>query len=95
MPIYFGYPRQMKYNINIEIPKGYIVEALPKPIKISAIDSIASFSFNLQSTASKIQIVVTEELNLAMVPADYYPALKEFFQKMLDKQNEKIVLKKI
>lgn len=95
MPIYFGYPRQMKYNINIEIPKGYIVESLPNPIKISAIESIASFSFNLQTVGNKIQIVVTEELNLAMVPADYYPALKEFFQKMLDKQNEKIVLKKI
>jgi hypothetical protein len=95
MPIYFGYPRQIKFNINIEILKGYKVESLPNPIKISAIDNIASFSFNLQTEGNKIQIAVTEELNLAMVPADYYDALKDFFQKMIDKQNEKIVLVKI
>ena len=23
MPIYFGYPKQEKYNINLEIPEGY------------------------------------------------------------------------
>jgi hypothetical protein len=95
MPIYFGYPRQMKYNINIQIPKGYKVESLPDPIKISAIDSIGSFSFNLRTERSKIQIAVTEELNLAMVPANYYDALKDFFQKMIATQNEKIVLTKI
>lgn len=95
MPIYFGYPRQMKFNINIEIPKGYKVESLPNPIKILAKDGIASFSFNLQTEGNKIQISVLEELNLAMVTADYYDALKEFYQKMIDKQNEKIVLTKI
>jgi hypothetical protein len=95
MPIYFGYPRQMKYNINIQIPKGYKVESLPDPIKILAIDSIGSFSFNLRTEGSKIQIAVTEELNLAMVPANYYDALKDFFQKMIATQNEKIVLTKI
>jgi hypothetical protein len=29
------------------------------------------------------------------VHADFYDSIKEFYQKMIDKQNEKIVLKKI
>ncbi|HEY4616898.1 MAG TPA: hypothetical protein VIH09_01735 [Flavobacterium sp.] len=95
MPIYFGYPKLMKYNINIEIPEGYKVESLPAAIKISALEGIASFSFNLQAEGDKIQIAVTQELKLAMVPADYYDVLKDFFQKTIAKQNEKIILTKI
>jgi hypothetical protein len=95
MPIYFGYPIQEKYNINIEIPQGYIVEYLPKPIKIATVNQIASFSINIQSVGNKIQIAITKEINSAMVPADYYDALKDFFQKVIDKQNEKIVLRKV
>jgi hypothetical protein len=31
----------------------------------------------------------------SIVTPEYYHILKEYFQKMVDKQNEKIVLKKI
>ncbi|MDQ5928793.1 MAG: hypothetical protein QG594_571, partial [Bacteroidota bacterium] len=30
-----------------------------------------------------------------IVQAEFYPVLKDFFRQMTDKQNEKIVLKKI
>jgi hypothetical protein len=33
MPIYFGYPTENKYNIIMEVPEGYAVESIPKPIK--------------------------------------------------------------
>jgi hypothetical protein len=35
MPIYFGYPKQEKYQITISIPEGYVVESVPAPIKIT------------------------------------------------------------
>jgi hypothetical protein len=34
MPIYFGYPTENKYNIIMEVPEGYAVESIPKPIKL-------------------------------------------------------------
>tara|TARA_R110000868_G_scaffold117054_2_gene311030 strand:- start:4834 stop:6822 length:1989 start_codon:yes stop_codon:yes gene_type:complete len=95
MPIYFGYPKTEKYNINIEIPKGYKIVSVPQPIKISTVNSIGSFSMNIIYDNDKIQIVIAKELNLAIVSPDFYEALKEFFQKMIDKQKEKIVLTKI
>lgn len=95
MPVYFGYPKTDKYNINIEIPKGYKVESIPQPIKISTVNSFGSFSMNIAFDNDKIQIVIVKEINLAVVPPDLYDALKEFFQKMMEKQNEKIVLTKI
>jgi hypothetical protein len=37
MPIYFGYPTENKYNIIMEVPEGYAVESIPKPIKIATV----------------------------------------------------------
>jgi hypothetical protein len=95
LPIYFGYPKQGKFNISIEIPEGYSVESVPKAIKISTGENLGMFTFNILSEGNKIQIVITEEINKAIVSADFYDVLKDFYQQIIDKQNEKIVLKKI
>ena len=95
MPIYFGYPKQSKFNVNIEIPKGYSIESMPKPIKISTGENVGLFMFNINSNSNKIQVQITREINTALVSPDYYDVLKAFHQKMIDKLNEKIVLKKI
>ncbi len=29
-PVDFGYPKQEKYNININIPEGFVVESMPE-----------------------------------------------------------------
>jgi len=94
-PVDFGYPILNKYNINLEIPEGYVVESLPTSINIAAGNDIGSFKFMIVNNDNKIQLSITSTINAAIVPPDYYPALKSFCQQMIDKQNEKIVLKKI
>ena len=44
---------------------------------------------------NKIQLVVESEINEAIISASYYEILKEYFKQMIEKENEKIVLKKI
>jgi hypothetical protein len=95
MPIYFGYPKQEKYNINIEIPEGYAVESIPKAMKIATDDKVLLFTINALTEGNKIQIIITRDINAAVLAADYYEDLKQFFQKIIEKQNEKIVLKKV
>ena len=95
MPICFGYPKQSKYNVSIEIPEGYILESMPKPIKISTGENVELFTYNIFSEGRKVQVQISREINTAIVSAEYYDVLKDFHQKMIDKQNEKIVLKKI
>ena len=94
-PIYFGYPIQKKYMVNIEIPEGYEIESMPKGINMSSIDGTFSFKYLLEKRDDKIQIVVNFEIKNSNVDAENYAMLKEFYQKMIDKENEKIVLKKI
>jgi hypothetical protein len=95
LPIYFQYPKQEKYNIFIDIPEGYTIESLPQPIKITTGQDVGAFIFNIKTIDNKIQIAVTTSINKALISAEFYDILKVFFQKIIDKQNEKIVFKKI
>jgi len=94
-PIYFGFPSQERFNVNIEIPKGYVVESIPKPIKLQTIDNMVSFIFNTDVSNNSIQIAITKDTNKQLVSSGYYSVIKDFYKQMIDKQNEKIVLKKI
>ncbi|MNX45972.1 hypothetical protein D3C86_765010 [compost metagenome] len=95
MGIYFGYPTQEKFNLNLDIPEGYSVESLPKPVRISTEDKAITYVFNISNEGNKIQISCIKEINNSIFAADEYTGLKDIFQKMLASQNEKIVLKKI
>ena len=94
MPVYFSYPTQEKFNINLEIPKGYSIETLPKPIHIAVENSGIVYKFNIINEENKIQISCFKDINNSIFAADQYDGLKEIFQKIIVSQNEKIVLKK-
>jgi hypothetical protein len=95
MPIYFGYPKQEKYQITISIPEGYVVASVPAPIKIATVQNVGLFVFNVLPEGKRIQISFTEEINETLVSSDFYEVLKDFFHQMINKQNEKIVLTKV
>lgn len=94
-PVDFGYPFQDKYNIVINLPEGYVVESFPKQIHLNALEGYLSFKYMLSTNEKNIQLQVTTEINLPLIPKDYYSDLKEFFSEMIKKQTEKIVLKKV
>jgi PKD repeat protein len=94
-PVDFIFPYLDKYTINITIPEGYIVESMPKVTNISMEDEIANFKYNVLNTENKIQLSVNFNINSASIGPEYYDALKNFFKEVINKQNEKIVLKKV
>jgi hypothetical protein len=93
-PVDFGFPKEDKFNINIDIPAGFVVETMPVAAALTTGEEIANFKYLITNTDEKIQISITSTINAPIVPADYYDVLKEYFQKIIDKQNEKIVLVK-
>lgn len=95
MGIYFGYPTQEKFNLNLDLPEGYSIESLPKPVRIATEDKAITYIFNISHENNKIQISCIKEINNSIFAADEYNGLKDIFQKILASQNEKIVLKKI
>jgi len=95
MGIYFGYPTQEKFNLNLDLPEGYSIESLPKSVRIATEDKAITYIFNISHENNKIQISCIKEINNSIFAADEYNGLKDIFQKILASQNEKIVLKKI
>jgi len=93
-PVDFGFPYQDRYVFTLTIPEGYEIESLPKPIALKMEENIGSFRYNITAKDTTIQIGISLDINYPNVSQSYYPTLRDFFMKMTDKQNEKIVLKK-
>lgn len=94
-PIDYGFPFIDKYAVTIDIPEGYVVESLPKSSQVTMEGNMGDFKFNSNISGNKIQLSVSQQINTPIVPAEYYATLKEYYQKVVAKQTEKIVLKKI
>lgn len=94
-PVDFGFPNQDKFNVSLTIPEGYTIETIPQPKAIAMPDGLANFKYNISNTENVIQLTYAVDINMAIINADYYDALKNFFKELVNKQTEKIVLKKI
>nr|WP_315221443.1 DUF3857 domain-containing protein [uncultured Flavobacterium sp.] len=95
MPVSLSFPTLEKYNINMEIPEGYAIETLPKPIQMMAENNGITYTFNIAAQDNKIQIICIKEINNSVFAVDQYEGLKEIFQKVIASQNQKIVLKRL
>ncbi len=93
-PVDFGYPTQSRLNATIRIPDGYQVESMPESLSLDTESGSGSFKFALALQNDAIQLTVTAETKTSLVAADDYTMLKAFYQQIVDKQNEKIILKK-
>ena len=91
-PIDFGFPFQKKYNISIEIPEGYTLETLPETSNLVTEENAAAFKYVIGAREDKIQVTVTFDILKPIIASDFYDVLKDFYQKVADKENEKIIL---
>ena len=94
-PVDFTFPNQDKYAFTITIPVGYAIESMPTPISLNTASNIGTFKYNITSTATQVQIVSTFDINQSIVGPEDYEELKDFYRQVIEKQNQKIVLKKI
>jgi hypothetical protein len=94
-PVDYGFPFIEKNTINIHIPEGYTIEKVPDPAVITMQENLGSFSFITNVVGNQIQISIINQVNTAIIPSDYYSMLKEYYQGMIDKENEKIILTKV
>lgn len=94
-PVDFVYPNQQKFNINLTIPDGYAIEMLPQPKAVAMPENLGNFKYNITQNGKQIQLLYTRDINQAVIAPEYYEALKNFFKQIVEKQTEKIVLKKV
>ncbi len=94
-PVDFIYPREQVYSFTVNIPDGYEVESLPENLKIAMIDNAGEFVYQITQSSNTLQLHVKSAINESMFPPDKYVDLKKFYDMMIAKEGEKVVLKKI
>ncbi|MDY2585740.1 transglutaminase domain-containing protein [Winogradskyella aquimaris] len=93
-PVDFGYPVKEKQIININFPEGYVAESIPESLILKLPEDLGEFLFSPKIVGNNINLTVSVELNKSMMGPETYPYLKEFFNQMVNKQKEQIVLVK-
>ncbi len=95
-PVDFGASTDVTYVFNLDIPAGYKVESFPKPVSMTMPDKTAMFSYNCTNDVANNKINIVSRVNLKNVKyyTTQYSELKELYNRIVQKHNEQIVLKK-
>lgn len=94
-PVDFSFPRQNRYIIKIKIPEGYAVESLPEPLAVSFGENLGNYRYQITENTGELQLNIQKTIGVSMVPPTSYGDLKNFFNLISQKEQEKVVLKKI
>lgn len=94
-PIDFTMPLKDKNIVNIMMPEGYTVEALPQSEVMKFKDGAVTYSFVAKQNGNYIQLSTELDLKSPIIDSADYAVFKEFYGKIVEKQAEQVVLKKI
>jgi hypothetical protein len=94
------YPVEMPYTfdetfvLNMEVPKDYTLEEIPKSAKVSFNDGEGIFEYLIAKDNDKIQLRSRVVLKKAYFLPEEYEPLREFIGYVVKKHSEQIVFKK-
>jgi transglutaminase-like putative cysteine protease len=95
LPLDLSFPYKTKTIVNIKIPEGYEVESIPESIKAVYNDTIGYYKYVTRNQGNMISTVATFNLDVSVIQPKDYPVFKKFFEAIVEKDAQKIVLKKI
>ncbi len=91
-PVDMIYPTKRTYNSSISIPEGYVIDFLPEDFKIS--NDLFELNYSIKPYSDKIQVIFDYYFKKPIYQSDDYTKIKYYFDEIVKKGNEKIVLKK-
>ncbi|MBQ4818456.1 DUF3857 domain-containing protein [Aquimarina sp. MMG016] len=95
-PIDFGYGYANTMMVSIKIPEGYEVVEIPEGSAFKLPENMGKFVYRTNVImGNTIQVSVTETLNAPFIPAEYYLTIKEFYNQIIQKESDQVVLKKV
>ena len=94
-PIDYGIPINKLIAVKYTIPEGYVVEEIPEIAIVALPEKAGKYTFHITTAENIIQITNKFQINKTTYTHEDYQALKEFYNLIIQKHSEQIVLRKI
>jgi hypothetical protein len=94
-PVEMPYVKNETFTLNMEIPKGYKVDEMPKSARVNLNGDEGMFEYIISNRDGVIQLRCKVSLKKATFNPEDYATLRDFFAYVVKKEAEQIVFKKI
>lgn len=93
-PVDFGCPIETLSMVKIKLPEGYEVEEMPESTVLSLPDKSGTFRYGVNVMGDELTVFHSLRFNKPMYLPEEYLALKKFYELVVAKHTEQVVLKK-
>lgn len=93
-PVDFGCPLHEVYKLSLKLPEGFVVDDLPESVVYEFGKKKLLFYYKIEVNEGLIMLINELHINDSLFLYDEYKELKEFFNGVVAKHSEMIVLKR-
>ena len=94
-PVDISHPFKEQLIVNLTIPEGYAVEELPEQVNLVLPNKGGKYQYLVSQNENVLQIIWKINMKQLLFSPEEYKGVKDFFDMIMEKQGEQIVLKKI
>ncbi len=91
-PIDFGYKDIYMFTMEVDLKDQLKVVEMPKPTSVALPNKTGSLLFNISEKDGKLAVYFKIKFDKAIYGAEYYEALKRFMSKVIEIQNNSVVV---
>ncbi|WP_196890902.1 hypothetical protein [Aureivirga marina] len=93
IPIDYGTPWLKKYTITIKLPANAEVVKVPENKVMELPEGIGYSALSIKHENNLLVIGVETQIYASLIPAAFYPTMRDFYKEMFEKQTEQIEIK--
>lgn len=93
-PLEFGTPMTYLTQIKFTIPEGYVVESLPAPKKVLLSQNAGGYNIEFNQEGDHVVAQALLHIGYSVLPQSFYKEVRNMFEKVIEVENEQIILQK-
>jgi len=93
-PVDYNYLYNQHYEFNYELPEGFKIEEKPEDINIELPGNAASYEYKVVPSDTGFKVIISFNINKRQLLPEDYQSLKVFYNQIIEKEKEQIVLEK-
>lgn len=93
-PLEFGSPFTYSTTAQFTIPEGYEIESLPQTQQVLLPQNVGGFQIDFKNENDKVIVQRVLHIGYSLLPQNFYVDIKNMYEKMIESENQQIILQK-